>query len=250
MTIVILTTDTPHHVYFVREIARAFPDLHVVDEQQRIVPRFETRHPFEDARDAFERSRWFDGRVVLLRDLAQTTAVDSVNDLGLAALDVARPDVVVSFGVGRISATVIGRFHGRIVNLHGGDPGEYRGLDSHLWAIYHRDWRALVATLHAVNESFDDGAIIAQAPVPLHRGMALHELRAANTEACTAMTLEALRTYMRIGTFPLRAQQQKGRYYSSMPAVLKAICIEQFTRYTATLEACLPERRMTHVRMP
>lgn len=237
MIIVILTTETPHHIAFVRAIARAFPDCHVLDEQRRVAPRFAVHHPFEDARDAFERVRWFDGVPIGFSTFARTTVVGSVNDADArAVLDEVRPDVILSFGVGKIGTEVIARCPERIVNLHGGDPEEYRGLDSHLWAIYHRDWSALTTTLHFVNEHFDDGGIIQQATVPLRRGMELHELRAANTETCAAITLAALRMYERSGRFSSRPQQRSGRYYSFMPTPLKAMCVEHFARYAATLE--------------
>ena len=43
------------------------------------------------------------------------------------------------------------------INLHGGDPEKYRGLDSHLWSIYHEDWASLVSTLHVVSKDLDAG---------------------------------------------------------------------------------------------
>ncbi len=246
MTVVILTTETPHHAYFVREIARAYPGARVLSERRRATFPFPTHHPYEGARDAHECARWFGGAEPSVAEFAPTTSVESVNDAeALAVLDAVRPDVVVSFGTGKIAAPTIARCPTGFVNLHGGDPEQYRGLDTHLWAIYHRDFIALIATLHRVNERFDDGTIIVQAAVPLRRGMPLHELRAANAETCAALTLAALDRRARDGRFLDRPQRTRGRYYSAMPVVLKAVCIERFAQHTETLAE--QEHRAPHV---
>ncbi|WP_377806343.1 hypothetical protein ABNQ38_06625 (plasmid) [Azospirillum sp. A29] len=81
---------------------------------------------------------------------------------------------------------------GAFLNLHGGDPEDCRGFDTHLWAIYHGDFAALATTLHHVSPDLDAGDIVATLPLPLHRGMGLHQLRRSNTEICVRLVQEAL----------------------------------------------------------
>ena len=66
-----------------------------------------------------------------------------------------------------------------------------------------------------------------------------------NTEACTAITRTACDQFARLGCFLDRPQRTRGRYYSFMPVDLKAICVERFARYTATLEERVSMREMT-----
>ena len=53
MRVVILTTQTPHHVYFVREIAAAASVTLVMAETRSLTPPFDTAHPFESERDRY-----------------------------------------------------------------------------------------------------------------------------------------------------------------------------------------------------
>ncbi|MFQ5651443.1 MAG: formyltransferase family protein [bacterium] len=236
MRIAVLTTETTHHTFFVRELGKVFPELCVVVEQQTLSPRFETHHPFEHEREEYERRVFFDGNGTTLADIARPFLVDSVNDpRALEHLTRLKPDVMVVFGTGIIREELLRLASPNMVNLHGGDPEAYRGLDSHLWAIYHRDYSNLITTLHYVNKDLDDGEIILQAPIRLFPGMRLHELRRFNTEVCVQLVVSALDMYARFGRFISRPQRSSGRYYSFMPAVLKDICVKRFESYTAKL---------------
>lgn len=236
MNIVVLTTETLHHCYFVRQLVRAHPVELVVVEHRLAQPPFETRHPFEDRRDDYERAAFFEGREQTIDRFAEALEVETANDdETLQRLDRIKPDAVVVFGTGKLSREVIEHCPQGMVNLHGGDPERYRGLDSHLWAIYHRDYDSLKVTLHRVNERLDDGEIVLQAPLPLRRGMMIHELRRHNTEVCVDLVSSALESRRRSGCFQSRPQRRIGRYYSFMPAVLKDCCQSRFESYTRGL---------------
>lgn len=236
MKIVVLTTQTPHHTYFVQEVVKRFPVELVLLERGHVNPPFPTSHAFEAKRDEYENAVFFGGKERRISEFAPVAEVDSANGKeALGSLDAIVPDVIISFGTGKISKELIARCSDGIINLHGGDPEEYRGLDSHLWAIYHKDFKNLITTLHRLNERLDDGQIIARLPVPLKRDMKIFELRRYNTQVCVDLTLAALATYQRDGKFTAQRQRKQGRYYSFMPAVLKQICQEYFERYTATL---------------
>jgi methionyl-tRNA formyltransferase len=217
----VLTTETPHHAHFVRRLSEAGVLGRVWLERASAAAPFPTAHPFEEERDAYERAVLLGGDDVRI----EGREVESVNDPAVASG--LTGDLVVSFGTGLIRPPLIAAVApGRLLNLHGGNPEEYRGLDTHLWAIYHRDFANLVTTLHEVDAGLDTGAIVGQAELPL--GGALHELRARNTELCVALVLAAARTLEAEGALLRRAQVRRGRYYSFMPAVLKEICVARF----------------------
>lgn len=236
MKIVILTTETTHHTFFVREVVKAFPVAAVLEERKILKAPFETDHPFEKMRDAYEKDVFFGSKEVRLGEVAETTVVETANSKdALEYLGNIGPDIIVVFGTGWISPDVIDICPQGIVNLHGGGPEEYRGLDSHLWAIYHKDFEGLVTTLHHLNEKFDDGNIILQGAIPIIKNMSLHEIRRYNTEVCLELTLSALDMHARYGHFISRPQRKLGRYYSFMPAVLKEVCKAYFERYATGL---------------
>jgi methionyl-tRNA formyltransferase len=237
MKLAILTTETPHHAHFARVVNGSFEISLIVSETSALRPPFPTAHPFEAQRDEYERQVFFAGRLVTLADTARVLTVGSANDAtAIDALRALAPDVIVVFGAGRIGREVIGLCPGRIINLHGGDPERYRGLDTHLWAIYHREFDGLIATLHHLNEGLDRGDIILQAPVPIGPGMSLHALRARNTQTLIDLTLAGLDMFKRFGRLPARPQRRVGRYYSFMPAVLKDLCVRHFEDYVRRLK--------------
>ena len=237
MKIVLLTTQALHHSYFLMELEKAFPIEAVIVETKALEPPFETYHPFEDQRENYEADKWFNGRHPCLAEFAQTREFSSVNEgAAISTLSGIRPDVVVVFGTGKLSPEVIETCPREgVINLHGGDPECYRGLDSHLWSIYHNDFNGLVTTLHIVNNKLDDGDIVLQNSLKVQSGMGIHMLRVVNTEACLKMTLSALDMYERFGSFNTRKQSRVGRYYSFMPRILKEICKHRFEKCSCKL---------------
>lgn len=232
MKVALLTTQTPHHAYFVRELVVKYK-LHVFCEVRGSKPPFETAHPFEQERDAYECQCWFGGGPHAMEQYAPVTRFDNLNSLpATAALATFGADVALVFGTGRLSQAVIEAGPPCFLNLHGGNPEDYRGLDTHLWAIYHEDFGALATTLHYVNSSLDDGDICQQEDLKIAPGMPLHALRRSNSETCVRLALSALAIFNAIGDVPRRRQQRKGRYYSFMPSVLKSVCQVKFERFT------------------
>lgn len=235
LKIALLTTETLHHAYFAREIARTCEAIAFCETRNSATPKFETRHPFEDERETYEAARWFEGRRSRISDFMPTHHMETLNDPAvLAALKDQKPDFVIVFGTGVLKPPLCEAFAERIYNLHGGDPEEYRGLDTHLWAIYHRDFRGLVTTLHRLDSGLDTGDIVGQRHLPLSRNMPLHGLRAVNSEVCVQLTRTAMEQICG-GTIAARPQRKAGRYYSAMPTVLKDICVSSFQSYTAKL---------------
>lgn len=238
MKVAVLTTDTSHHAFFVRELRSFTGDLIVFCETAKAVnPPFPTRHPFEEARDEYEWQRWFNGMRTEISALAPTRRFASINEhTCVEALAAFEPDLIISFGTGILQLPAISVCPDRIVNLHGGDPEHYRGLDTHLWAIYHGDYKGLITTLHRLDARLDNGEIVLQLPVSVKPQMPLHALRKANTEQCVRLAISAIEMLGRGGALISRPQRVRGRYYSAMPTVLKEICHAKFHAYTAKLE--------------
>jgi methionyl-tRNA formyltransferase len=233
MRVALLTTDMPHHVYFAWKLAEHFPLASIVVETRVLHAPFETFHPFEVDRDEYERDVLLAGAPGGLDQFAAVLQVENVNDAA-AHIRELEPDVTLVFGTGRLSPDTIA-VAPVCLNLHGGSPEEYRGLDTHLWAVYHRDFGALVTALHHVDLELDTGDLVGVRAVPLRRGMPLYELRSENTKVCVDLSAAALEQIDSAGPVSRRPQQRRGRYYSFMPVALKDVCVRQFERHTATL---------------
>ena len=177
MKLAVLTTDTSHHAYFVREMNGVCKDIRVFQQSTSSQAPFATAHPFEEDRERHEAERWFRGESISIANYAQCLSFDRLNDRrAIDEIAAYGPNLTIVFGTGKLSPEVIRTCHpNRILNLHGGDPESYRGLDTHLWAVYHRDFGSLTTTLHRLDEGLDTGQILDQAVIPLTPGMALHE---------------------------------------------------------------------------
>lgn len=236
MRVALLTTDTPHHTYYAWRLAERFPLQTIVIETRTLAPSFETAHPFERERDEYEQSVLLKGFSGSFRDIAPVCQVATVQTAeAQRVLRNIAPEIVLIFGTGRCPPAVTESASVACLNLHGGNPEWYRGLDTHLWAIYHGEFEHLVTTLHHTEAALDVGAIVLQTQLGLTRESRLPELRSVNTRACLDLSLAALQLVDAGRALPARRQVQRGRYYSFMPAVLKTQCVEKFERHVRTL---------------
>ena len=236
MKLILFTTNTIHHLYFASKVIEHFPLQAIFLETKSSVPGYDTYHPFETLRDAYERDVLLSGVKLTFAELSSTRRFESVNDgESLAALQTLSPDAVIVFGTGKLLRAVIQVPPIACLNLHGGNPERYRGLDTHLWAIYHRDFNDLVTTLHHIDSSLDAGNIVFQSQLTLNRDCRLHELRSINTKICVDLTVLALQSLKTTGRLPSRTQVSQGRYYSFMPSTLKEECLRNFNQHIAQL---------------
>ena len=80
------------------------------------------------------------------------------------------PDIICLAGFMRIlTPDFVGRWPGRMLNIHPSLLPKYRGLDTHARAIAAGDAEA-GCTVHVVTGDLDDGPILGQARVPVHPG--------------------------------------------------------------------------------
>lgn len=232
MKLLILTTQTTHHTKFIQDIVARWPQTKAILETRALEAPFDTFHDYLTTQESYERDIWFDGAQYKISEVVDSLSVENINDIEtLNYIQKFSPDLVIVFGTGKIMPSVIDLMPGRIMNLHGGDPEHYRGLDTHLWAIYHGEYHQLVTCLHEVAPGLDAGAIISKIQLPLQVNMELYQLRAENTKCCVTLVSEAIENYQERGILDTTPQKQKGRYYSFMPAVLKDSCVQKFRKH-------------------
>lgn len=237
LRVLVLTTETPHHLYFLERVADHC-DLSVIVENRPATLGDLAREEFEQQCRNVERERWYPCGVPVIRDVANSVSVESINcRTALSALSDFQGDVAISFGtsiLGREALALLPRVR---VNLHGGDPERYRGLDSHLWSLYHGDSHGLSTALHELVSTVDAGDIFGIEPLEFERIDSLEALRSVNTETATHLFLQALATIERSGTLVGRPQVDASRYYSALPGSLLARCRRMFSRMKAEANA-------------
>ena len=233
MKLTILTTQTVHHTFFVKELIKIGIEVNVFLESNNQKPfPFKTFHDFEKERDIYEIEKWFSGENTKIEDIAKTKKFKSINSLdAINLIKGEETNISIVFGTGKINENFINSYRGTILNLHGGDPEYYRGLDSHLWAIYHKDFNKITTTIHKLDEKLDNGEIIFKKEVPITKNSSLKTLRSENTELCVDLVKKAIKMFEDNSFFISTKQKQIGRYYSAMPAVLKSIALKNFSNY-------------------
>ena len=67
MKALILTTNTPHHTFFVNKFRSKHKNTFVLCETKKIKFRYKTFHKFEKKRDEFEKKIWFSNKNINLK---------------------------------------------------------------------------------------------------------------------------------------------------------------------------------------
>ena len=232
--VLILSTDTPHHRYFINTLyEKGVVNSPCIFETTHVTAPFTTGPFLEEEQKAFEREHFFQTvpfellpEVVMVKNINEADSIDKIKAIA--------PDFAVSFGVRKILPQVIGLFGDGIINVHRGIAQQYRGLDSDLWAIYHRDYENTGVTIHCVAPELDTGEIVFQQCLTLKQNMQIHHLCYYSTVIATELVAKALKDYHSgcLKTFP---QEKLGRYYSFMPLDLKRQMAKRFNTYCETL---------------
>ena len=238
MKISILTTETIHHAFFIKSLSDYGFNINVYLEKKinQKFP-FSTFHDYEDRRDDYEIKRWFKGMPPIFDNYANCKRFESLNSKeAIKSISKETSEISIVFGTGLIRENFINSYKGIILNLHGGDPELYRGLDSHLWAIYHKDFDSLITTLHKLDDKLDNGEIISKGKLSIDKNSSLESLRAENTELCVHLAKNVINMYKDFNIIISSRQRQIGRYYSAMPTELKSICLKNFAKYISTFQ--------------
>ena len=144
--------------------------------------------------------------------------------------------MIISFGIGLIKLKFLKEFKkSKIVNLHGGNLNFYRGLDSHLWTIYHNDFRNLKVCIHYIKDKLDTGKIIQIKNIKLFRDMKLYQLRSKNAEVAEKILSSYLSKFCKKKKINSK-ENKSGRYYSFMPSSLKKIVDKKFLNFTKKIK--------------
>jgi len=234
MKIAILTTNTLHHKYFISQICHAKNEVLCVIENNIIKPKFNTKIDFEKKKEKFEKEKWTKNKIIYLKqiDNLKTLYVNNAdNKKSINFLKKNNVDLIILFGVKKISKIFLNKFKKKVFNLHGGDLRKYRGLDSHYWSIYHNDFKSLVVTLHTAEVKLDTGKIIYEKKINLTKKDKIYQLRFKTTNICVSLVQSLIKRLKLRKRVIFKQPISYGRYYSFMPKQLKNIVEKNFNKY-------------------
>ena len=231
--IIILSTDTPHHRYFINKIQESGVSIHsIYFETTHVQPSFETGPLFEDKELEYENDNFFKdiSNDISNYDIRHCKNINNISE-DLVNL---KPDLGLVFGTRKLSSELINNFKDGLLNVHRGMAEEYRGLDSDLWAIYHHDYDNIGVTIHKVIPELDKGSIIAEKRMRVHKKMKIWQIRYHTSIIATDLIINSVNDYLN-NRMSERSQKKSGRYYSFMPLALKKQMEKRFNNFCEKL---------------
>ena len=248
LNIAVLTTDTAHHRFFLRELNRELPKearvvMTLFEERPYPMRRKRLKHIYTNFSNpwkalvenpyiqpksftlrqaAFERPRFFPGNDDSLPSHVESHRVWSVNnDQSQSIIDRVSPDLILVYGTGLVKKKIFGKPPLGTVNAHGGKLPNYRGLDTNLWAAFEGRPQDMMLTLHQMDETFDTGPVYASRPILPNGELSIYSLRYFTALICTQMYLDLVESFI-AGTATATPQSDApSRYYSLMPWAFK-----------------------------
>lgn len=234
--ICILSTDTPHHRYFINRIIDSGIDVgKIYFETTSVKPKFIVSPFFENETEEYESSRFFQD---VSQELPEVDIMISktINDEQVQNdLQKLNPSLGIVFGTRLVKPHIIDKFKTGLINVHRGIAQEYRGLDSDLWAIYHKDFKDIGVTIHFIDNSLDTGDIVSQDRLDSRKDMEIFHLRYYTTVMATDLVITAAEEYL-AGRIQRTPQTKFGRYYSFMPLDLKHDVARKFKKHVSKLQ--------------
>lgn len=266
MRVGVLTTDTPHHRFFLRELSRGLPSgfeisLTLFEESSYPWRRRARKHfmrslpnlwratmlnPYLHSRryaarqNAWEEAKFFPTGDRSLPSVLRTHVVHSVNNADAERLlRDARPDFLFVYGTGLVESHVFNKPAFGAVNAHGGLLPGYRGLDTNLWAALEGRPDDMAVTLHKVDADYDTGEVYLQRRLGRIAELDAFTMRYHTTRIVVSMVLELLQL-VEVGRLVGRTQSGMNRYYGPMPYLLKRRADRIIRAYTAGAELAPP----------
>ena len=180
MKILILSTQTKHHTYFINKIAELHDICGIIYERKVLKKDYPTGPFYDNLADKFE-DKFFENEVPndLSDDLKKKIVeVHSVNNKHLQKyIKSMSPDLIITFGTGIVKPYIFNTAKWGTINIHRGQIDKYRGLDSDLWAIKNEDFDNIGVAIHYVDEDLDTGDVLSKGKVLLSNVEEIYHLR-------------------------------------------------------------------------
>lgn len=222
MKIVLIGNDTLHRRYIINNLIRKGHNLtNCIFETRSVQSSFDTKSTWEIAGEQQLNTALSQDGCSELPESLSINYVETLNDRdAVEQLQRLNYDCCIISGARRLSGDTLKLMEKTGVNVHMGIATEYRGLDTNLWAIYHKDFANIGVTLHQVNEELDTGDVYEVSSIPKYRLEHLHLMRLYESD----LAIELLHSYLtkfKLDDVVATEQRSVGRYYSFMPAVIK-----------------------------
>lgn len=240
MKLIIFSTDTKHHRYFINKIKQSnshfFEICSIIFERRKLKKDYVTGPFFNFEEDKFE-DKFFD-EVPYEIDDNNMIEVHNVNQKALTKyIEYLKPDLGITFGTGLVKPFIFNIPKWGTINIHRGCIDLYRGLDSDLWALYDKQFNKIDVTVHYIDENLDTGDVLMKKNLCLSKVNNIFELRYYTTILGTEMILDILNKFTSKNKKVDGFKQKKfGKYFSAMSLEQKNKSLDNFLNYKFNYE--------------
>lgn len=137
----------------------------------------------------------------------------------------AAPDLILLFGTSIIKDPLLGRYNGKIINLHLGLSPYYKGSATNLYPYLFDEPECIGATIHLATEKVDEGGILYQFRPDMEETDNLHDIGNKVIQKAGKVFPEVVRDYFcgKIEPIPQKAKGRLCRNKDVTPYVLREI---------------------------
>jgi methionyl-tRNA formyltransferase len=230
--ITLITGPGLNHRYFVNRLNREFPIERVFIEEVTY-PNFtassqkhqEAWEWFFRRRKEYEENTFADSESWTRKNQPKiipipTGQLNSTDTLEF--LQAQQPEIIILFGSSLIGREIMECFPNRIINLHVGLSGEYRGSSCNFWPIYDGRLDCLGATLLKINAGIDTGEILAQETIEIEKGDTEQSLMGKPLILGMDLTLQVLRRWFK-GNEAVLPLERNGKLFQKKDFTPEAI---------------------------
>jgi len=235
MKIVLLTSDSLRHKFIASEISKQLDLKLIVIEAKSAKIQDTSELNKEDgafisahfeARSKSE-SLFFGGYKEFPKEIPQLRiSHGNINSAEVNnAIDKITPDLIVLFGTSIIKEPLLGKYSGKIINLHLGLSPYYKGSATNLFPYYHNEPECVGATIHLATAKVDQGSILHQLRPDIEVNDDLHSIGNKTILKAGKMLPKILQFYSNGKILP-KTQTSTGRICKNKdltPAVLRTI---------------------------
>jgi methionyl-tRNA formyltransferase len=230
--IALITGPGLNHQYFVNRLNREFP-IECVFIEEVTYPNFTSDSPkhqkawewFFRRRKEYEENTFARSELWTRKNQPRiipvpTGQINSADTLKM--LQTQQPGIIILFGTSLIGRNIMNRFPGRIINLHVGLSGQYRGSSCNFWPIYDERLDCLGATLLKINAGIDTGEILAQETIEIEEGDTEQSLMGKPLILGMDLTLQVLRRWFK-GNEAVVPLERNGKLFQKKDFIPEAI---------------------------
>lgn len=221
ISLVVLTSTSYRHKFFLNTLAQHFNILGIVVEEKRPEQIGETAEEEGILKKHFDERRMVEQKYfgkhtkfLVPEDIVlRVPNKESNSESTFKWVTEKNPDFVILFGTSIIKDPLLSYFDGRMINIHLGLSPYYRGSGTNFWPLVNNEPECVGATIHLAILKVDAGSILAQVRPEIEFKDQNHDIGCKTIIAGTHAMVSCIKKYADRKITPKPQDLSGGRVY-------------------------------------